>query len=142
MVVRRGSAARPEIRLTHFSLLKDDPCGEATAAVQSVPMTIDPLKPQDPSAIDADQPHASDMTVDLTLDGLDGLDDLQDDLSEKIERLIEGRMGLVSRSDCRESVSRLHRKIDILEAGEAELRNRISRLEGKLSQPLMGKEGK
>jgi len=57
--------------------LKDDPCGEATAAVQSIPMTIDPLKPQDPSAIDADQPHASDMTVDLTLDGLDGLDDLQ-----------------------------------------------------------------
>ena len=73
---------------------------------------------------------------------LDGLDDRLDDLSEKIERLIEGRMGLVSRSDCRESVSRLHRKIDILEAGEAELRNRISRLEGKLSRPLMGKEGK
>lgn len=40
-------------------------------------MTINPLKPEDQSPNDADQPHASDMTVDLTLDGLDGLDDLQ-----------------------------------------------------------------
>ena len=74
---------------------------------------------------------------------LDGLDDRLDDLAEKIERLIEGRIDFVARSDCRESVTRLHRKIDIIEASNAELRNRISLLEGKLSPPpLLGKEGR
>ena len=80
---------------------------------------------------------------------LDGLDDRLDDLAEKIERLIEGRIDFVVRSDCRESVARLHRKIDIIEANNMELRNRISLLEGKLSPPLLtpplgtvSKEGK
>lgn len=73
---------------------------------------------------------------------LDGLDDQLDTLTNKIERLIEGRVNFVVREDYREALSRLHKKTDKIEANSAELKSRMFLLEGKLSPPFLSKEGK
>lgn len=67
---------------------------------------------------------------------LDGLDERLDVLSVKIERLIEGRIEFVTKADCRMSVARLLDNVDALTAGNAELKNRISLMEGRFEAHL------
>lgn len=64
-----------------------------------------------------------------------------DKLGDRIERLTEGRANFIPRGECRESVARLHQQIDILEAADAELRNRIGLIEGKLAPDALAGKG-
>lgn len=78
----------------------------------------------------------------LSKRSLDGLDCRLDNLTKKIESLAEGRVNFVVRDDCRETLSRLHKRADVVETNNFELKHRLSLLEGKLSPPCFSKEGK